>query len=137
MPRQWFGRAIAADYIAVDYHVWLKPVRELTAGCGKLLLQVRETLMKVLGTVAAIVLLAGPAYAQNAVPRYGDVDKDKSPQQIQAERDAEKAYNKSLQNIPEQKSADPWGNVRSDSAPKAAAKPPPAKPKAKTDSAAK
>jgi hypothetical protein len=129
----WFGRAIA-----VGYHVWrLKPVREFTAGCGKLLLQVREMLMKVFGTVAAIALLAGPAYAQNAVPRYGDVDKDKSPQQIQAEKDAEKAYNKSLQNIPEQKSTDPWGNVRSDNAPKAAAKPAAAKPKTKTDSAAK
>jgi hypothetical protein len=95
-------------------------------------------LMRIFGTVAFIALLAGPAYAQNAVPKYGDVDKAKSPQQIQAEKDAEQAYKKSLQNIPEQKSADPWGIVRSDNAsPKAAAKASPAKPKAKADSAAK
>jgi hypothetical protein len=96
--------------------------------------------MKVSCIVAVIALLAGPAYAQNGqkpVPRYGEVDKEKSPQQIQAEKDAEKAYNKSLQNIPEQKSADPWGSVRSDSAPKTATKPPPVNSKTKADSAAK
>jgi hypothetical protein len=92
---------------------------------------------KILAAVAVIALLAGSAFAQNAVPRYGDVDKDKSPQQIRAEKDAERAYNKSLQNIPEQKSTDPWGAVRSDNAPKTAAKPAPAKPKPKSDSAAK
>jgi hypothetical protein len=94
--------------------------------------------MKILGAVAVIALLAGPAYAQSQpVPRYGDVDKGKSPQEIQADKEAEKAYKRSLGNIPEQKSADPWGAVRSDNAPKAAAKTAPAKPKAKTDSAAK
>jgi hypothetical protein len=93
--------------------------------------------MKVSCIVAVIALLAGPAYAQKPVPRYGEVDKEKSPQQIQAEKDAEKAYNKSLQNIPEQKTADPWGSVRSDSAPKTATKPPPVKSKTKSDSAAK
>jgi hypothetical protein len=94
--------------------------------------------MKILGAVAVIALLAGPAYAQSqAVPRYGEVDKGKSPQEIEADKEAEKAYKRSLSNIPEQKSADPWGAVRSDNAPKAAAKTAPAKPKAKTDSAAK
>jgi hypothetical protein len=94
--------------------------------------------MKILGAAAVIALLAGPAYAQSqaAVPRYGDVDKGKSPQEIEADKEAEKAYKRSLSNIPEQKSADPWGAVRSDNAPKAAAKTAPAK-KAKTDSAAK
>ena len=75
--------------------------------------------MKILGAVAVIALLAGPAYAQSqAVPRYGEVDKGKSPQEIEADKEAEKAYKRSLSNIPEQKSADPWGAVRSDNAPK-------------------
>jgi hypothetical protein len=96
--------------------------------------------MKILGAVVAIALLAGPAYAQN-VPRYGETDKDKSPQQKEADKEAERAYQRSLGNIPEQKSTDPWGVVRSDNAPKPAAKTAakalPAKPKAKPDSAAK
>jgi hypothetical protein len=79
--------------------------------------------MRVLLAAAMIALLAGPAYAQSQpVPKYGDAPKDKSPQEIQAERDAEQAYKKSLGNIPDKGPSDPWGNVRSDSAPKAAAK---------------
>ena len=41
-----------------------------------------------------------------------------------AERAAEQAYKKSLGNIPDKGPSDPWGNVRSDSPPKAAAKAP-------------
>ena len=98
--------------------------------------------MKILGAVAVIALLAGPAFAQTQnVPRYGDVDKEKSQTQKDADKEAERAYKRSLGNIPEQKSADPWGAVRSDNSPKAAAKTTaktsPPKPKAKTDSAAK
>ena len=93
--------------------------------------------MKILGAVAVIVLLAGPAYAQDQhVPKYGETEKDKSPAQKEADKEAERAYQRSLGNIPEQKGADPWGAVRSDNAPpKAAIKT--AKPKARTDSAAK
>lgn len=87
----------------------------------------------ILGVVVVVASLAGPAWAQSAVPRYGEADKDKTPSEIAAEKDAERAYRRSLGNIPEQKSTDPWGTVRSDSAPpKAAAKAPPAKPKAKS-----
>jgi hypothetical protein len=98
--------------------------------------------MKIIGIVAVMVLLAGPAWAQAAFPKYGEPDKDKSQADIARERDAERSYQRSLGNIPEQKSTDPWGTVRSDNpAPKAAAKAP-AKPKAaktdvKTDAAAK
>jgi hypothetical protein len=79
--------------------------------------------MRVFRAAAVIALLAGPAYAQGqaSVPRYGDM-KEKSPQEIAAEREADKAYQKSLGNIPERGPADPWGNVRSDAAPKPAAK---------------
>jgi hypothetical protein len=92
--------------------------------------------MRIFCAAAIIALLAGPAYAQSQpVPRYGDL-KGKSPQDLAAEKETEQAYKKSLGNIPEQKAADPWGNVRSDSPPKAAAKDPPAK-RTKADSAAK
>jgi hypothetical protein len=79
--------------------------------------------MRVFRAAAVIALLAGPAYAQSqSVPRYGDVDKDKSPQEKAAEREADKAYQRSLGNIPEKAGTDPWGTVRSDNAPKAGEK---------------
>ena len=78
--------------------------------------------MRVFCAAVMIALLTGPAYAQSqSVPKYGEF-KDKSPQEIAAEREADKAYKKSLGNIPEKGPADPWGNVRSDSAPLAAEK---------------
>ena len=94
--------------------------------------------MKLIGIVAVMMVLAGPALAQQApVPQYGEADKDKTPAEIAAAKDAERAYKRSLGNIPEQKSSDPWGTMRSDSpAPKAAAKAP-AKPKATKTEAAK
>ena len=82
--------------------------------------------MRVFRLAAVVALLAGPAYAQS-VPKYGDPDKVKSPQQIESEREAERAYRKSLGNIPDQRATDPWANVRSDSVPKSAAKAAPAK----------
>jgi hypothetical protein len=92
--------------------------------------------MRVFAAAAVIALLAGPAYAQSqSVPRYGDVDKKKSPQEIEAEREAERAYKRSLGNIPDRGPTDPWGNVRSDSAPKPAAKAAPAKRTKAGDSA--
>jgi hypothetical protein len=102
--------------------------------------------MRILLTAAAVIaLLAGPALAQNkSVPKYGEEDKDKTPAEKAAEKAAEQAYRKSLGNIPDQGTSDPWGNVRSDNAPKTAtkttaktaAKAAPSKP-AKTDSNAK
>ncbi|MEH2517994.1 hypothetical protein V1279_003567 [Bradyrhizobium sp. AZCC 1610] len=104
-----------------------------------------KILGRILGAACVIAALTGPvwAQAQNPVPRYGETDKEKSATEKAAERDAERAYKRSLGNIPEQKSTDPWGTVRSDSAPpkaaaKDTAKAPPAKPKAKSaDGAAK
>lgn len=78
--------------------------------------------MRVFLAATIIALLAGPACAQSkSVPKYGETDKDKTPQEIAAERAAEQAYKKSLGNIPDQGPTDPWGNVRSENAPKAAA----------------
>jgi len=84
--------------------------------------------MRVIATAVIVAFLAGPAFAQQKpIPKYGETDKDKSPQELQAERDAEKAYKRSLGNIPEQKPTDPWGNVRSDNTPKQDSKTPAAK----------
>jgi hypothetical protein len=96
--------------------------------------------MKVLGAAAIIMLLAGPVYAQGAVPRYGEKDKEKTPNEIQQERDAQRAYQRSLGSVPDKGPVDPWGNARSVEAPKgdakSAAKTAPAKGKAKTGEAA-
>jgi hypothetical protein len=80
--------------------------------------------MRVLLAATMIALLVGPAYAQTpaSVPRYGEAPKDKTAQEIAAEKEAQKAYQRSLGNIPDQGPTDPWGNVRSDGAPKPAAK---------------
>ena len=94
--------------------------------------------MKILGRtlgVVAIVALASPALAQKGPARYGEEDKAKTPAEVAAEKEAERAYRRSLGNIPEQQKSDPWGTMRGNdsAAPKAAAKAPaPAKPKAKS-----
>jgi hypothetical protein len=99
--------------------------------------------MRLVTVVAVLALLAGPAFAQAPIQRAGEPDKEKTQADIAAEKETERAYKRSLGNIPEQKSVDPWGTVRSDNAaPKAAAKTAPAKPKAaksdtKSDAAAK
>jgi hypothetical protein len=77
------------------------------------------------------------------VQGYGEKDKDKTWAQQQAEKDAERAYRRSLGNVPDKVPVDPWGNARSTDAPKgdakaaakAAAKTAPAKPPSKTGSA--
>jgi hypothetical protein len=102
----------------------------------------RVPALAVLIAVLAIVTIA-PASAQTAVPRYGEPDKDKTPTEIAADKEARRAYEKSLGNIPEQKSSDPWGIARDPAAPKAVAKTAAPKPKtaaaktaaAKTDTA--
>ena len=74
--------------------------------------------------------LAGPAIGQDKpIPRYGEKDKDKTPEEKRAEKDAEEAYKRSLGNIPAQRPVDPWGNVRSDNSPKPDAKAPAKKTK--------
>ncbi|MDI4234440.1 hypothetical protein OZ411_16680 [Bradyrhizobium sp. Arg237L] len=92
--------------------------------------------MRVFVAAVMIALMAGSAFAQNAVPQYGDVDKDKSPSQKEEERNAERAYKRSLRNIPDKAGpSDPWGAVRSDNAAPSATNTTQKKPK--TGSAAK
>src|SRR3954469_10991617 len=75
--------------------------------------------------VAAAIgaVLAGPALAQQApVPIYGEKDKDKTFNQQQLEKEAERAYKRSLGNVPDKAAVDPWGSTRGTEPPKAALK---------------
>ena len=86
--------------------------------------------MRILSAAAVVVLLAAPAYAQtpniNLIPEL----QSKTTEEKEQEAAKDKAYKESLRKIPDAKtSSDPWGTVRSNETPKAAA---PAKPKAKT-----
>ena len=84
--------------------------------------------MRVFYVAAAVALLVAPAYAQTQpIPRYGETGKPKSPHDIQAEKEADRAYRKSLSNIPDQGPTDPWGNVRTENPSKPAGKPSAAK----------
>jgi hypothetical protein len=102
--------------------------------------------MRVLGAAAIIALLAGPALAQQApMQRYGEKDKDKTWNQMEQEKEAQRAYKRSLDSVPEKGPVDPWGNARNVGEPKAAAKSDakaadkaaPPKPKIKTGETAK
>jgi len=91
---------------------------------------------RILLAAGVIAMMAGPALAQQApVQGYGEKDKDKTLVQQQAEKDAERAYKRSLGNVPDKAPVDPWGSARSAEAPKPAAKTEPkrvtAKPKPK------
>jgi hypothetical protein len=75
--------------------------------------------MRVFRAALVIAFLAGPAYAQS-VPKYGEESKEKSATEKEADKAAERAYQRSLGNIPNQGPTDPWGVVRSNNdAPKA------------------
>ena len=80
--------------------------------------------MKVLRATAVIALLLGPAYAQAPHVNMMPETPSKTPEQREADEARDKAYKESLRKIPDAKaSSDPWGTVRSNDAPKAAAAP--------------
>ena len=64
--------------------------------------------MRVVLVAATILALSGTAFAQ-AVPK---ADPDKTPSDIEAEKTAQRAYKRSLGNIPDKGPGDPWGVVR-------------------------
>jgi len=73
---------------------------------------------------AAILLtafIAGPALAQDHVQRYRE-EIEKSPADLANEQRAQRAYQRAINSVPDQKPTDPWGIARSDNAPPAAAK---------------
>jgi hypothetical protein len=96
---------------------------------------------------ALIALPPAPVTAQQsgAVPRYGEKDKEKTYNEKQQEKEAERAYQRSLGSVPEKGPVDPWGNARAVETPKADAKSAaktdaktaPPKPKIKAGDAAK
>ncbi len=94
--------------------------------------------MRVIAAAVIVAFLAGPAYAQQQqMQQYGEEDKDKTPAEKEAAKEAERAYKRSLGNIPAQKAQDPWGTVRPDNSAKPDAKETkaaPKKPKAATSS---
>jgi hypothetical protein len=69
-----------------------------------------------------IAVLAWPVYARAQMPNINLLpeDKYKTPEEIEKEQQQDKAYKESLKKIPNAKSADPWGGVRSSDAPKSA-----------------
>ena len=94
--------------------------------------------MRIIGAalLGAAVGLAGPAAAQMQTPNINLMPEfqSKTPEEKEADALKDKAYKESLKKIPDAKgSSDPWGNVRSNEAPKTAS---PAKPKTKTGSTA-
>jgi hypothetical protein len=91
--------------------------------------------MQVLGFVAAMTALVGmvalspPARAQIGSQGGGGPHMNllsdqpsKTPEEIEKEQAQEKAYKESLKKIPDAKSADPWGGVRSSDAAKPSSK---------------
>ena len=89
--------------------------------------------MRVFRLAAVFAMLAGPAYAQMQTPNINLIPElqSKTPEEKEAEAARDKAYKESLRKIPDAKSSDPWGTVRSVDTPKAKASAP-AKPGTKT-----
>jgi hypothetical protein len=89
--------------------------------------------MRILGAVAVIALLTGPAYAQSPNVNLIPDTPSKTPEDLEREAAQQKAYKESLRKIPDAKGpSDPWGAVRTSETPK---NPGPAKPRGKTGSA--
>ncbi|MFT4121543.1 hypothetical protein [Bradyrhizobium sp.] len=91
--------------------------------------------MRKILVAAMFALIAGPALAQDHIQQYGEEAKEKTEAQKADDRRAERAYQRSLNNVPDQKAVDPWGAARGDDAAKKTAAP--AKPAVKHSSKAK
>jgi hypothetical protein len=87
-------------------------------------------LRKVIGAVAILSLIAGPAAAQ-MMPSFSPFKKEEkklTPEEIEKQKAADAAYNAAMQKIPEKRANDPWGGIRE--TPQAS--PPPPAPATKT-----
>jgi hypothetical protein len=91
--------------------------------------------MRKIAVAVMLALIAGPALAQDHVQQYGEQPKEKTAAQKADDARAERAYQRSLNNVPDQKPVDPWGTARGDDASKKPAAP--AKPAVKHSSKAK
>ena len=74
--------------------------------------------MRVVLVAATMLALSGAAFAQGGAPKG---EPDKTPSELEAEKATEKAYIKSLGNVPDKGPGDPWGAVRGPDAPKTTA----------------
>jgi hypothetical protein len=100
---------------------------------------IREPSMNVLRVAAlsasliGMVAIVAPAHAQTPRMNMMPETPSKTPEQIEQEKERDKAYKESLKKIPDAKvSNDPWGGVRSNDAPKSAPAKAAAKAKTKT-----
>ncbi|MET4721692.1 hypothetical protein ABIF63_005798 [Bradyrhizobium japonicum] len=90
--------------------------------------------MRKIAVAVMFALIAQSAWAEDHVPMYGEESKAKTEAEKANDIRAERAYQRSLGNVPNQKAVDPWGAARGDEAKKPAT---PAKPVAKHSSKAK
>src|ERR1700739_1366980 len=75
--------------------------------------QPKERGMRAFLVVLVVAALAGPALAQdNHIQRYGEPDHEQTATEKAADKAAARAYEKSLNNIPDAGASDPWGGVR-------------------------
>jgi uncharacterized protein YdeI (BOF family) len=91
--------------------------------------------MRQIAVAVMLTLIAAPALAQDHVQQYGEQPPEKTASQKAGDDQAERAYRRSLNNVPDQKPVDPWGTARGDDASKKSAAP--AKPAVKQSSKAK
>ena len=89
--------------------------------------------MRKIAVAVMFALIAQTALAEDHVPMYGE-SKDKTEAEKADDIRAERAYQRSLGNVPDQKAVDPWGTARGGEAKKPAT---PAKPVVKHSSKAK
>lgn len=95
--------------------------------------------MRTLAAIFLLAMIAGPAWAQqDHVQRYRE-EIEKSPADVANEARQQRAYQRALSGVPDQKPTDPWGIARSNdgqAAPKGNAAKTPAPKQAKPTSAA-
>src|SRR5579871_6082059 len=75
--------------------------------------------------LAIVVSLANPAFGQGtskAPPQPQPGGPAKSAKEIESDKSNDRAYQKSLGNIPDKPPADPWGGARATETPKTTAK---------------
>ena len=91
--------------------------------------------MHKIAVAVLLALMASPALAEEHVLGPGQEPKEKTATQKADDERAARAYQRSLNNVPDQKPVDPWGTARGDDASKKSAAP--AKPAVKHSSKAK
>jgi hypothetical protein len=69
--------------------------------------------MRKLAAILFLAMIAGPALAQDHVQRYRE-EIEKSPADTANEQRQQRAYQRALSGVPDQKPTDPWGIARSD-----------------------